>query len=98
MDRIKSRSNIIFIAATSRPNTIDQALRRFGRFNREIDIEIPDETGRLEFFRIHTKKMKLSDDVNLESMQLQMMLILKHCDDNFGLLRMNAFILLSFIS
>lgn len=98
MDRIKSRSNIIFIAATSRPNTIDQALRRFGRFNREIDIEIPDETGRLEFFRIHTKKMKLSDDVNLESMQLQMMLILKRCDDNFGLLRMNAFILLSFIS
>lgn len=53
MDRIKSRSNIIFIAVTSRPNTIDQALRRFGRFNREIDI---DETGKLEFFRIHTKK------------------------------------------
>ena len=63
MDGIKSRSNVIVIAATNRPNTIDPALRRFGRFDREIDIGIPDETGRLEIFGIHTKKMKLSDEV-----------------------------------
>ncbi|KAK8838428.1 AAA ATPase cdc48 [Tritrichomonas musculus] len=68
MDGIKSRSNVIVIAATNRPNTIDPALRRFGRFDREIDIGIPDETGRLEIFGIHTKKMKLADDVDLEAM------------------------------
>ena len=68
MDGIKSRSNVIVIAATNRPNSIDPALRRFGRFDREIDIGIPDETGRLEIFGIHTKKMKLSDEVDLESM------------------------------
>lgn len=68
MDGIKSRSNVVVIAATNRPNTIDPALRRFGRFDREIDIGVPDETGRLEVLAIHTKKMKLSDDVDLESM------------------------------
>jgi transitional endoplasmic reticulum ATPase len=46
-----------------RPNTIDAALRRFGRFDREIDIGVPDETGRLEVMRIHTKNMKLDDEV-----------------------------------
>lgn len=48
MDGLKSRSHVIVIAATNRPNTIDAALRRFGRFDREIDIGVPDETGRLE--------------------------------------------------
>ncbi|CAA6662630.1 unnamed protein product [Spirodela intermedia] len=52
--------------ATNRPNSIDPALRRFGRFDREIDIGVPDEIGRLEVLRIHTKNMKLSDDVDLE--------------------------------
>lgn len=46
--------------------SIDAALRRFGRFDREIDIGIPDATGRLEILRIHTKNMKLNDDVDLE--------------------------------
>ena len=46
--------------------SIDSALRRFGRFDREIDIGIPDATGRLEILRIHTKNMKLADDVDLE--------------------------------
>jgi len=54
------------MAATNRPNSIDAALRRFGRFDREIDIGIPDSTGRLEILRIHTKNMKLHEDVNLE--------------------------------
>nr|WCZ58544.1 cell division cycle protein 48 [Andalucia godoyi] len=67
MDGLKPRSNVVVIAATNRPNSIDPALRRFGRFDREVDIGVPDETGRLEVLRIHTKKMKLSDDVDLES-------------------------------
>ena len=46
--------------------SIDAALRRFGRFDREIDIGVPDETGRLEVLRIHTKNMKLDDNVDLE--------------------------------
>lgn len=67
MDGLKSRSNVIVMGATNRPNTIDQALRRFGRFDREIDIGIPDEIGRLEVLRIHTKNMKLDEDVDLEA-------------------------------
>lgn len=66
MDGLKQNSHIIVMAATNRPNSIDAALRRFGRFDREIDIGIPDTTGRLEVLRIHTKNMKLADDVNLE--------------------------------
>jgi transitional endoplasmic reticulum ATPase len=66
MDGMKARSNLVVIAATNRPNSIDPALRRFGRFDREVDIGIPDPTGRLEVLRIHTKNMKLEDDVDLE--------------------------------
>ncbi|KAJ2810334.1 AAA ATPase cdc48 [Coemansia furcata] len=66
MDGIKARSNVVVMAATNRPNSIDPALRRFGRFDREIDIGIPDPIGRLEILRIHTKNMRLSDDVDLE--------------------------------
>ncbi|KAG0294857.1 AAA ATPase cdc48 [Linnemannia gamsii] len=66
MDGLKARSNIVVMAATNRPNSIDPALRRFGRFDRELDIGIPDPTGRLEILRIHTKNMKLDDDVDLE--------------------------------
>ena len=66
MDGLKQRSHVIVMAATNRPNSIDTALRRFGRFDREIDIGIPDATGRLEILRIHTKNMKLHDDVDLE--------------------------------
>jgi len=67
MDGMSKRSNVIVIAATNRPNSIDGALRRFGRFDREIDIGIPDEIGRLEILQIHTKNMKLDEDVDLES-------------------------------
>mmetsp|Transcript_13623 Transcript_13623/g.14159 ORF Transcript_13623/g.14159 Transcript_13623/m.14159 type:complete len:799 (-) Transcript_13623:142-2538(-) len=66
MDGLKGRSNTVVIGATNRPNSIDPALRRFGRFDREIDIGIPDENGRLEIFRIHTRNMKLDDDVDPE--------------------------------
>lgn len=65
MDGLKGRGQVIVIAATNRPNSIDPALRRFGRFDREIDIGVPDEVGRMEVLRIHTKNMKLSEDVDL---------------------------------
>mmetsp|Transcript_41130 Transcript_41130/g.94878 ORF Transcript_41130/g.94878 Transcript_41130/m.94878 type:complete len:787 (+) Transcript_41130:308-2668(+) len=67
MDGLKSRANVVVIGATNRPNSIDAALRRFGRFDREIDIGVPDENGRLEIFRIHTRNMKLDEDVDPES-------------------------------
>ncbi|KAF9589612.1 hypothetical protein IFM89_026353 [Coptis chinensis] len=62
MDGLKSRAHVIVMGATNRPNNIDPALRRFGRFDREINIGVPDEIGRLEVLRIHTKNMKLSKD------------------------------------
>jgi transitional endoplasmic reticulum ATPase len=65
MDGIKSRGQVIVIAATNRPNTLDPALRRFGRFDREIDIGVPDEVGRIEILRIHTKNMKIDEEVDL---------------------------------
>ncbi|XP_009782020.1 cell division cycle protein 48 homolog [Nicotiana tabacum] len=66
MDGLKSRAHVVVMAATNRPNSIDPALRRFGRFDREIDIGVPDEVGRLEILRVHTKNMKLDEDVDLE--------------------------------
>ena len=66
MDGLKQRAHVIVMAATNRPNSIDPALRRFGRFDREVDIGIPDAVGRLEILRIHTKNMKLADDLDLE--------------------------------
>merc|ERR1711937_637582 len=66
MDGMKARAHIVVIGATNRPNTLDPALRRFGRFDREIDIGVPDENGRLEIYRIHTRNMKLDDDVDPE--------------------------------
>ncbi|CAI9102346.1 OLC1v1000602C1 [Oldenlandia corymbosa var. corymbosa] len=66
MDGLKSRAHVIVIGATNRPNSIDPALRRFGRFDREVDIGVPDEVGRLEVLRIHTKNMKIDEGVDLE--------------------------------
>jgi transitional endoplasmic reticulum ATPase len=65
MDGLKARGQLIVMGATNRPNSIDGALRRFGRFDRELDIGVPDETGRMEILRIHTKNMKLAEDVDL---------------------------------
>jgi len=67
MDGLKQRAHVVVMAATNRPNSIDPALRRFGRFDREVDIGIPDAIGRLEILRIHTKNMKLADDTDLET-------------------------------
>jgi transitional endoplasmic reticulum ATPase len=67
MDGMKARSSVVVMAATNRPNSVDSALRRFGRFDRKVDIGIPDPTSRLEILQIHTKNMKLGMDVDLES-------------------------------
>lgn len=69
MDGLKSRAHVIVMGATNRPNSIDPALRRFGRFDREVDIGVPDDIGRLEVMRIHTKNMKLDDNVDLEAVR-----------------------------
>ena len=65
MDGLESRGKVVFIGATNRPNAIDPALRRPGRFDREIEIGVPDRQGRLEILQIHTRGMPLAEDVNL---------------------------------
>ncbi len=65
MDGLKGRGHIIVIGATNRPDAVDEALRRPGRFDREIEIGIPGREGRIEVLQIHTRGMPLSDDVNL---------------------------------
>ncbi|MGQ0638354.1 MAG: CDC48 family AAA ATPase [Nitrososphaerota archaeon] len=66
MDGLEARGKVIVISATNRPNAIDPALRRPGRFDREIEIRVPDRKGRKDILMIHTRNMPLSDDVNLE--------------------------------
>ena len=66
MDGMKSRGKIIVIAATNRPDSIDPALRRPGRFDREIEIGIPDDEGRLQILNIHTRGMPLDKNVNIK--------------------------------
>ena len=65
IDGLKQQAHVVVMAATNRPNSINPALRRFGHFDREVDIGIPDATGQLEILCIHTKNMKLGD-VDLE--------------------------------
>src|ERR687887_2842228 len=64
MDGIEARGKLVVIAATNRPNAIDPALRRPGRFDREIEIKVPDKRGRLEILQIHTRNMPLDTDVD----------------------------------
>ena len=66
MDGLEARGKVIVISATNRPNAIDPALRRPGRFDREIEIKVPDKKGRKDILNIHSRNMPLSDDVNLE--------------------------------
>ena len=68
MDGLKSRGRIIVIGATNRPNSVDPALRRPGRFDRELEISVPDKPGRLNILKIHTRTMPLGKDVDLESL------------------------------
>lgn len=66
LDGLKERGRVIVIAATNRPNAIDPALRRPGRFDREIRVGVPDYKGRLNIVKIHTRNMPLTKDVKLE--------------------------------
>ncbi|MBX8639593.1 MAG: CDC48 family AAA ATPase [Thermoplasmata archaeon] len=68
MDGLESRGKVVVIGATNRPNAIDAALRRPGRFDREIEIGVPDKKSRLEILQIHTRGMPMSDDVNLQKL------------------------------
>jgi transitional endoplasmic reticulum ATPase len=68
MDGLKARGKVVVIGATNRPNALDPALRRPGRFDREIEIGVPNQSGRLEILQIHTRGMPLADDVNLKAL------------------------------
>jgi len=68
MDGLKTRGQVVVIGATNRPNAVDPALRRPGRFDREIEIGVPNRAGRLEILQIHTRGMPLTQDVDLEKL------------------------------
>ncbi len=68
MDGMSSRGQVIVVGATNRPNAIDPALRRPGRFDREIEIGVPDRNARKEILQIHTRNMPLAKDVNLDEL------------------------------
>ena len=65
MDGLAARGKVVVIGATNRPNALDPAIRRPGRFDREIELPVPDKDGRLEILQIHTRGMPLADDVDL---------------------------------
>ncbi len=68
MDGLESRGKVVVIGATNRPNALDPALRRPGRFDREIEIGIPDRNARREILEIHTRGVPLAEDVNLDKL------------------------------
>ncbi|HSQ48261.1 MAG TPA: CDC48 family AAA ATPase [Candidatus Deferrimicrobiaceae bacterium] len=68
MDGLSGRGNVIVIGATNRPGALDPALRRPGRFDREIEISVPDKKGRYEVLQIHTRGMPLAQDVDLQKL------------------------------
>ncbi|MCS7364415.1 MAG: CDC48 family AAA ATPase [archaeon GB-1867-035] len=68
MDGLEARGDVIVIGATNRPNALDPALRRPGRFDREIEIGVPDKQGRFEILQIHTRNMPLAGDVDLKKL------------------------------
>lgn len=68
LDGLQSRGKVIVIGATNRPNALDPALRRPGRFDRELTIGVPNRNGRLEVLKVHTRNMPLDDSVNLDEL------------------------------
>jgi len=66
MDGLEEREEVVVVGATNRVDTVDPALRRGGRFDRELEIGVPDETGRREILDVHTRNMPLADDVDLD--------------------------------
>jgi transitional endoplasmic reticulum ATPase len=71
MDGLETRQEVVVIGATNRVDAVDSALRRGGRFDREIEIGVPDERGRREIFAVHTRNMPLADDVDLDRIAAQ---------------------------
>ena len=71
MDGLKASSKVVVIGATNRPTVIESALRRPGRFDRELDMGVPDEPGRKEILDIKTRDMRLADDVDIEAIAKQ---------------------------
>ncbi|MGY5147317.1 MAG: CDC48 family AAA ATPase [Candidatus Nitrosopumilus sp. bin_7KS] len=72
MDGLNDRGNVIVLGATNRPDSVDPALRRPGRFDREFEISVPNEDGRLEILEIHTRAMPISDDVDLKDLSSEL--------------------------
>ena len=68
MDGLNERGNVIVLGATNRPDSVDPALRRPGRFDREFEISVPNEDGRLEILQIHTRGMPIDDEIDLKSL------------------------------
>lgn len=66
MDGLQARGQVVVVAATNRPNAVDPALRRGGRFDREIEVGVPDKNGRLEILHVHTRGMPLANNVDLD--------------------------------
>ncbi len=72
MDGLTDRGNVIVLGATNRPDSVDPALRRPGRFDREFEISVPNEDGRLEILEIHTRGMPISDDIDLKDLSSEL--------------------------
>jgi len=68
MDGLKARGDVVVIAATNRPDALDPALRRPGRFDRELEIGVPNDKGRMEILKIHTRALPLDEDVNFDQL------------------------------
>ena len=71
-DGLNDRGNVIVLGATNRPDSVDPALRRPGRFDREFEISVPNEDGRLEILEIHTRGMPISDDIDLKDLSSEL--------------------------
>ena len=72
MDGLDDRGNVVVLGATNRPDSVDPALRRPGRFDREFEVSVPNEDGRLEILEIHTRGMPISDDIDLKDLSLDL--------------------------
>jgi len=72
MDGLNDRGNVIVLGATNRPDSVDPALRRPGRFDREFEISVPNEDGRLEILEIHTRGMPIADDIDLKDLSSEL--------------------------
>ncbi|HSG83634.1 MAG: CDC48 family AAA ATPase [Nitrosopumilus sp.] len=72
MDGLNDRGNVIVLGATNRPDSVDPALRRPGRFDREFEISVPNEDGRLEILEIHTRGMPISEDIDLKDLSSEL--------------------------